>query len=137
MNQPAGQDHRIIVIVPHEPGQLAHIAGLLVEENINVEAIDGQLVGDLGVLILSTSDDDAALQILLRDNLRAVTSDALVFQIPDRPGALAGVVQLFEQNGLNVRTIHIIHRHGGTAVVAVTTDNDELASSLLDPDSLL
>ncbi len=130
-------DSRLIVVVPHEPGQLAHVAGLLAEENIDVEAMDGHLVGELGVLMLSTSDDDTALHVLLKANLRAVTSDALVFHMLDRPGALAGVVQLFEQNGLNVRTIHIIHRHAGSAVVAVSTDNDDLALTLLDRDSLL
>ena len=140
-----GTDHRtegfpgerLIVIVPHEPGQLAHVTSLLAAESINLESIDGRLAGELGVITLSTGDDDAALRVLLKANLRAVTSDAIVFHMLDRPGALAGVLQLFEQHSVNVRTIHIIHRQSGSAVVAVTTDNDDQARSLLDSDSLL
>ncbi len=128
---------RLIVIVPHEPGQLAHVTNLLAEENINLESIDGRLVGELGVITLSTSDDDAALHVLLKANLRAVTSDAIVLHMFDRPGALAGVLQSFERHSINVRTIHILHRHASSAVVAVTTDNDDQARTLLDNNSLL
>ena len=140
MNQPTDNpapNRRIIVIVHDEPGQLAHVTGVLGEAKINIEAIDGHRAGELGVITLSTSDDDAALHVLLEANLRAVTSDAVVFHLPDRPGALAGVAQLFDQHRINVRTIHILHRVAGTAIVAVTTDNDDLARTLIDSGSLL
>lgn len=135
-DQPASS-RRIIVIVPDEPGQLARVTVALAEEEINIEAIDGRRAGELGVITLTTDDDDAALLALLKANLRAVTSDAVVFHLPDRPGALAGVAQLFEQHDLNVRTIHIMHRLAGQAIVAVTTSDDELARTLLDSASLL
>jgi hypothetical protein len=138
--QPTDQpaiERRVIVIVPDQPGQLARVAAALAEEEVNIEAIDGRLAGEYGVITLSTSDDDAALLALLKANLRAVTSDAVVFHLPDRPGALAGVAQLFGQHGLNVRTIHILHRLEGHAIVAVTTDDDNLARTLLGNESLL
>ena len=131
------RDQRIIVIVPDEPGSLAKVTQVLGEAEINIEYIDGGSMGELGVLTLRTSDDDAALHALLEDGLRAVTSDAIVFHLPDRPGALAGVAQLFGNHQVNVRTIHIVHRWAGHAIVAVTTDDDGKARSLLDKDSLL
>ena len=128
---------RIIVIVPDEPGSLASVTEVLGEAEINIESIDGGSIGELGAITLRTSDDDAALHALLEADLRAVTSDAIVFHLPDRPGALAGVAQLFGNHQVNVRTIHIVHRLAGHAIVAVTTDDDEKARSLLDKDSLL
>ena len=74
---------------------------------------------------------------MLDANLRAITSDSVIFRLPDRPGALAGVARLFGDHQVNVRTIHIVHRLAGQAVVAVTTDDDNRARSLLDSDSLL
>ena len=138
--QPTGDtagSSRIIVIVPNEAGALAEITEALAEPQINIEAMDGRQAGELGVISLSTSDDDAALRALLRADLRAVTTDAVVFHVPDQPGALARVAQLFSSHQLNVRTIHIVHRLAGQAVVAVTTDDDTLARSLLDSDSLI
>ena len=133
---PAGS-RRIIVIVPDEPGALARVAQSLADEEINIESIDGRLIGEFGVITLSTSDDNAALHALLKANLRAVTSDAVVFHLPDRPGALAGVAQTFGRYRINVRTIHILHRLTGNTIVAVTTDDDDRARSLLDSGSLL
>ena len=138
MSQPPADDsRRIIVIVPNEAGALAQVTEALSEAKINIEAIDGRLAGELGVVSLSTNDDDAALWALLDANLRAITSDSVIFRLPDRPGALAGVARLFGDHQLNVRTIHIVHRLAGQAVVAVTTDDDNRARSLLDSDSLL
>ncbi len=129
--------HRIIAIVPHEPGALAQVTETLAEAEINIEAIDGRHAGALGVIVLSTNDDDAALHALLEADLKAVSSDAVVFHLRDQPGALATVAQRFRDERINVRTIHIMHRHGGEAVVAVTTDDDQRARVLLDSDSLL
>lgn len=140
MDQPpenAAPNRRIIVMVPDEPGQLARIAGALAEADINIQAIDGRQAGELGVITLSTSDDDDAMRVLLKANFRAVASDAVVFYLPDQPGALAGVAQRFEQERINVRTIHIMHHFGSVAVVAVTTDDDDLARALIGGDYLL
>ena len=136
-NGDARTDHRIIVIVPHEPGALTLVTATLGEAGVNIETIDGRNAGALGVITLRTNDDDAALHALLEADLRAVTSDAIVFHLPDRPGALAEVAQRFSAEQINVRTIHIVHRQGGEAIVAVTTEDDRRARELLDPESLL
>ncbi len=136
-DEDTGRGGRVIVIVPDKPGGLARVANALGEEGINIERIDGRLAGEIGVITLSTDDDDAALQALLKANLRAVTSDVVVFRLPDKPGALAGVAQLFGEHQINVRTIHIVHRLAGQAVVAVTTDDNNRARSLIDSNSLI
>ena len=128
---------RIMVIVPHEPGALAHVTSTLAKADINIESLDGRNAGELGVFVLSTNDDDAALRALLDEDLRAITSEAIVFHMPDRPGALASVAQQFSAERINVRTIHIVHRQAGQAIVALTTDDDQRARQLLDRDSLL
>ncbi|MYC06022.1 MAG: ACT domain-containing protein [Chloroflexi bacterium] len=128
---------RIIVITAAKPGALARVTTALAEKDINIEDIDGRNAGDLGVIRLRSDDDDAALRALLEADLRAISSDAVVFRLPDRPGALASVSQLFASHDINVRAIHIAQRIEGYGIVAVNTDNDQLARSLLDEDSLL
>lgn len=140
MNLPVSdntEQSRIIVIVPHEPGSLARVTKALGEVNINIEAIDGRRVEEFGVITLSTSNDDGALHALLDADLRAVMSNVIVFHLPDKPGALAQVAQNFASHEVNVRTIHIVHRLAGHAIVAVTTDDDARARALIDAESLL
>ncbi len=127
----------IVVLAQNQPGVLAEVAGSLAEAGLNIEQIDGRLIGALGVIVLRTNDDDAALHALLDANLRAVSSEQIIFHLHDQPGALAAVTRRFADHQINVRTIHIVHRHEGEAVVAVTTDDDPRARTLLDPDSLL
>lgn len=129
--------NRIIVIVPDEPGSLAKVTEALGNARVNIEAIDVHNAQEFGLISLNTDDDDAALHALLDADLRAVTSDAVIFHLKDEPGALARVAQRFGENRVNVRTIHIVHRFAGHAIVAVTTDDDDLARSLLDRDILL
>ena len=136
-SESAVRDSHIIVIVPNDPGALARGTTALADAEVNIEAIDGRLAGEFGVITLKTSDDDEALHVLLQANLRAVTSDVVVFHLPDKPGALAEVAQRFDSHQVNVRTIHIVHRLAGHAIVAVTTDDDDLARTLIDTDSLL
>ena len=130
-------DSHIIVIVRDQPGGLARITTALAEAEINIEMIDGRRAGEFGVVKLSTDNDDEAMRVLLQANLRTVTSDVVLFRLPDKPGALAGVAQLFASHDINVRTIHIVHRFAEHAIVAVTTDDDDLARTLVDADALL
>ena len=128
---------RVIVFVEQDPNALAQITEALGKANVNIEAIDGRMAGDFGVISLGTNDDDAALLALLEVNFRAVTSEAVVFHLDDKPGALAAAARLFSEHKLNVRTIHILHRHAGHAIVAVTTDDDDLARTLIGDASLV
>lgn len=130
-------DSRIIAFTSQGPGALALVTEALAEAGVNIESIDGREAGEFGVITLRTSDDDAALHALLKANVRAITSDAVVFRLSDRPGALASVARRFTDANINVRTIHLMHRQAGNAIVAVTTDDDERARSLLDDDMLL
>lgn len=130
-------DRRIIAFTSQGTGALALVAQTLADAGVNIESIDGEMAGEFGVITLRTSDDDAALQALLRADVRAVTSDAVVFRLPDQPGALASVARRFMDANLNVRTIHIVHHQAGHAIVAVTTDDDESARALLDDDQLI
>ena len=130
-------EHRIIALVAHEPGSLAQVTAALAKAGVNIEWIDSRLLGQMGAIVLRTDNDDAALRVLLAADIRAVTSDQIIFHLPDRPGALAAVAQDFARRQINVRTIHIVHRYAGEAVIAVSTDDDIRARAALDPESLL
>ena len=59
------------------------------------------------------------------------------FACPTSPARWQSVAQRFGSHDINVRTIHIVHRLAEHAIVAVTTDDDDLARTLVDADALL
>ena len=138
MTQEDGRpDRRIIAFTSQGTDALSLVAHTLGEAGINIEAMDANMAGEYGVIILRTDNDDAALHALVEADVRAITSEAVVFRLPDEPGALASVSRRFMDANLNVRTIHIVHRQAGHSIVAVTTDDDEAARELLDDYSLI
>ena len=130
-------DRRIIAFTSQGTSGLGLVAQTLGEAGVNIESIDGEMAGEFGVIMLHTSDDDAALRALLHAEVRAITSEAVVFRLQDQPGALASVARRFIDANLNVRTIHILHHQAGHAIVAVTTDDDESARALLGDNLLM
>jgi len=126
---------RIIVSTKNEIGVIADITGTLAERGINLHSIDTEGVGDHGMVIISTDDDDAALLALSRAGYRAVADDALVVRLPDEPGALARLSMRLRDAGVNIQSMHILNRHGGQATIALSADNIDLARSLVDEGS--
>lgn len=128
---------RIVLIGARGSEPLASAAEALAEAEIQIVSSRERRVPEWEVFSLATSDDDEALRVLLGADLRAISSAAIIFHLHDRPGALARVVELLERQHVQVRTIHLVDRRAGQAVVAVTTNDDEAARALLDPDALL
>ena len=128
---------RIIVSTKNEVGVIAGITAALAERDINLRSLDTEGVGDHGMVILTTDNDDAALLALSRAGYRAVADDALIVRLVDEPGALAKLSARFRDAGVNIHSMHILNRHGGHATIALSADDLDLARSLVDDELML
>jgi hypothetical protein len=128
---------RIIIIVRDEVGVIAGVTRALADQDVNIESLDTERAGEQGIITLTTDDTDRALRALKEAEFRAVTDDSLVFRLPDEPGALARVAERFKAAGVNIRSLHILDRRAGQAVVALSAQDREEARKLLDPESLV
>jgi len=76
------------------------------------------------VITLSVDRYDAALKALREEGFQAITQDALLVRLEDKPGALAKIAVRFQEQAIQLRSMHIIQRRKGHAHVSiVTTDN--------------
>ena len=119
---------RIIISTKNEVGVIAGITAALAEGDVNIQSLDTEGVGDHGMVIITTDDDDGALLALSRAGYRAVAGDALIVRLRDEPGALAQLSARFRDAGVNIQSMHILNRHGGHATIALSADDLELAS---------
>ncbi len=131
------QMNRIIIMANNEVGVIADIAKVLADVGINLETINTETAGDQGAIVLTVYDTDHALSVLNQAGYKAVSDDALVLRLRDTPGALAGVADSLKQAGVNIRSMHILNRQAGYAMIALTTDDRARAQAAIDEAAII
>ena len=128
---------RIIVMAKSEVGVIAGITAALAAAGVNILTINTENTGETGLVVLSTEDNDAALRALTVAGFRAVIDDVLVFRLRDEPGALAKVAERFKDAGVNIQSLHILDRYGDYVTFALSSDNREMAETLVGPEAIV
>ena len=128
---------RIIVMAKSEVGVIAGITAALAGAGVNILTINTENTGETGLVVLSTEDNDAALRALTVAGFRAVVDDVLVFRLRDEPGALAKVAERFKDAGVNIQSLHILDRYGDYVTFALSSDNREMAETLVGPEAIV
>ena len=130
---------RIIIMVKNEVGVIADIARCLANADINMKTINTEATSEKGVIIITTDQDDLALQVLTREGFKAVTDEPLVIRLRDEPGALAKVAERFKTAQVNIQSLHILDRRADHATVAISLSPEDRtkAESLLDGETIV
>lgn len=120
---------KIMLPLANKPGQLAMLTRLLGDGGVDIRSLDAdQAEGqDFGIIRIVVDRYDEALQLLRDAGYAPVTEDALLIRAPDEPGSLARVAARFSDAGINVKSLHILHRQDGESLVSLVTDDNNLA----------
>ncbi|MHC4401790.1 MAG: ACT domain-containing protein [Planctomycetota bacterium] len=122
---------QITIVCDSRPGVMAEISEALAGAGVNIETLDAESFGSSGVINLTVDRYDEALRALARTPFRAISEDAIVVQLDDRPGELAQIMRRFKEANINLRSIHIVRRDAGKVIVAVSTRRTEEAKELV------
>lgn len=123
---------QITIIATARAGLMADVAELLGNAGLNIETLEAFVVREWDIVQLTVSNYDQALQVLRDAGYHAITEDAVVINVPDRPGALAQVTRRLYQAGVEMRSMRILHRQAGEAMVAISMDRNQDAMQLID-----
>lgn len=124
---------QLTVLVPNELGIAAKLTACLAERSINIEEIDVESVEDHGIVVLSVDRYDEALRVLSDRGFRVITQDTLLVRLEDKPGALAAVAMRLKDEGLDLRSMHILRRDASSTTASlVCSDNARAAKVLSD-----
>jgi hypothetical protein len=122
---------QIIVVSESRPGMVAEITEALAGAGVNIDDISAENVGGTGIVLMTVDRYDEALRALAQAHFQAVSEDAIVIRLADKPGELARITARLNDAGINLRSIRIIRREGGTGIIAVATQESERARELL------
>jgi hypothetical protein len=122
---------RITIVVRDRPGLLAEIAQLLGDRGLSITSIVADSYGADGVLHLDVERVDEALALLTSAGYHAVSEDVLLARIEDRPGALAQLSRRLMEAQLDIQGLNMVQRNEGWAVVAIATNDNARARTVL------
>jgi hypothetical protein len=123
---------QITIVTPARSGLVADISNHLGSVGINIESLDAAVVREWDIVQLTVSDYDQALTVLRDAGFDAITEDAVVINVKDRPGALAEVTRRLNEAGVDMRSMRILHRQAGEAMVAISMERSDEAMALID-----
>jgi hypothetical protein len=123
----------IIIVSEDRPGLVADISTVLAEAEINIEFLSAEILGGTAITILSADRYDAALRALSAAGFHALTEDAIVVRLDDKPGELARITRRFKEAGISLRSIRIIRRDrdAGQSIVALSAPRTQEAVELV------
>jgi len=122
---------QITILTDDKPGVIAEICESLAAENINVESMDAETHMNKGVIIITVDKYDAALQVLRNGLFQAISEEAILIRLDDKPGALAQIAKRFKDAGINLKSLRILKRDGANSIVALMPDNFNDAAKLV------
>ena len=128
---------RIVVMANNQVGVIADITAVLANAGINLESIDTEASSEQEAVVLTTDNSDRALYVLNQAGYKAVGDEVLVLRLRDEPGALAQVAENLKQAGVNIQSMHILNRHGGYAMIALTTNDRARTLDAISSDSIV
>jgi len=120
---------QISVFLENKSGRLAEVLRALAGAGVNIRALSLAETIDYGVLRLIVDKPHEARKALGDAGFTVSETEVIAVEMPDRPGGLAGIVDLVTEKGLNIEYLYaFVGRRGENAIVVFRID--EVAAAL-------
>lgn len=74
---------------------------------------------------------ESATQMLTQADYQTVSQDALLVKLNDKPGALAELMKKCREHAISIRSVRLVWRGQGSALVEIASDQHQTLQSLL------
>lgn len=117
---------QLSVFVENKAGRLAEVTSLLGEAGVNIRGFSVADMADYGIFRLIVSDLQRAKQVLKDANFTVTESDLLCLKVPNRPGGLAEVLNVFSHHDVSVEYLYAM----ANTLIVFSVDNVTEAAKL-------
>jgi hypothetical protein len=97
---------QLSVFLENRPGSLSAPCRILAEAGINLMTLSLADTQQFGILRLMVRDADRAREILAGRGMVVTITEVVAVEVPDRPGGLADLLDVFERSGINVEYMY-------------------------------
>jgi len=123
---------QFVVQLKNQPGALAALAETLAARGVDLRAIGGGGIGDVGHVIMTTADDDTTRAVLEEGGYTYLEGEAILAEVEDRPGGMAAVARALADAGVNIYGHLFLGRWGDRAMFSFVVDDPETARPILE-----
>lgn len=123
---------QISIFLENKSGRLAEVTDVLAKAGINIRALSLADTADFGILRLIVNDTEKAKQILRDNGFTVGKTEVVAVEVPDRPGGLAGILNILKERGINVEYMYaFVQKSRENAIIIFRFDEVDSAISAL------
>ncbi|MBR2546583.1 MAG: ACT domain-containing protein [Eubacterium sp.] len=123
---------QISVFLENKPGQLNQMTNVLSEHDIDMKALSLAETTDFGIARFIVDDVLETVTVLNQEGYISRLTPVVAVEIPDEPGALNRVLQVFTDNEINLEYMYaILSSEGQKAYMIFKVHDDAKASAAL------
>lgn len=124
--------HQLSLFLENKPGHLVEPMRLLAAEGIDIRTLSVADTRQFGILRMIVSDWSRAKDALEKAGHVVKMTEVLAVEVPDRPGGLADVLQLFSTGAINIEYLYAFpFGRAGKAVIIFRFDSPDEAIARL------
>ena len=128
---------QISIFLENKSGRLADVTRVLADNDINIRALSIADTNDFGILRLIVNTPEKAWKVLKEKGFTVSETEIIAVRIPDRPGGLAGILNILEKNQINIEYMYaFVGKSGTDAVVVIRIENIDRAIELLQKEGV-
>jgi hypothetical protein len=125
--------YQLSIFAENKPGKLAQVTGILAKEKISIRATTIATADTFGIINLIVDDPKRAEAALAKAGMTVHLREVLAILIPDKPGSLDSLTQLFYQEGININNAYgFVLESLKKAVFIVDVDQIQKTEKLLE-----
>ncbi len=123
---------QISIFLENKSGRLAEVTRVLADAGINIRALSLADTADFGILRLIVNDTEKAKQVLKENGFTVGKTEVIGVEVPDRPGGLAGILEVLQKEDINVEYMYaFVQKSGDSAIIIFRFDELDRAIEAL------
>ncbi len=123
---------QLSIFLQNQSGRLAEVLGALGSEDVNIRALSLADTSGFGILRLIVNDIAKAREVIHTKGFTVTETDVIAVEIPDRPGGLAGILEILAATDINIEYMYaFVQKASEDAVVIFRFEDIDRAITAL------
>ncbi len=123
---------QISIFLANTKGRLFEVCSLLGKNQINIRALTIAESEGFGVLRMVVDKPREAMKVFKDNDLAAKLTDIIAVEVSDRPGGLAEILRIFNENNVNVEYMYgFVEKFSDKALMVFRVEDTDKAAALL------